>query len=150
MAPMPDKNTDKNPDSESVIKDLMDRIAGQGEESKGQSSFPVTIVLVGILVIFISILGIKLAWAKRKAAELAIQVRRAEEEKKRAKENVRLGDNATARQAASEEAKAREKEILSLKARLAKRQSDKDVMAEELKAVTDWDDIKVVDGRGTP
>ena len=46
-------------------------------------------------------------------------IRRAEEEKKRALENVKLGENSTARQLAQEEAKARGQEVLGLKAKLA-------------------------------
>lgn len=141
---MPQKEPEQQ-QAENLIGSLMDRIAGSGE--KASSSGPVTLVLLGLLVLVVSILGIKLAWAKRKAAELAVQVRRAEEEKKRAEENAKLAENSTTRQAAQEEIKALSKDVLGLKARMAKRHSEQKELAEQLKPVTSWDDIVVVDGR---
>ena len=143
---------DKQPDEKELIGSLMDQIAGKGEGDKKESSssWPVTMVMLGVLVLVISILGFKLAWAKRKAAELAVKVRRAEEEKTRAEENVKLGENATARQAANEEVKARSLEVLGLKARIAKRHTEQKAMVEQLSPITSWDDINVVDGRESP
>ena len=77
-----------------------------------------------------------------------MQVRRAEEEKKRAEESAKLAENSTARQAAQEEIKALSKDVLGLKARIARRHAEQKEMAAQLKPVTSWDDIMVVDGRG--
>ena len=99
------------------------------------------------VVLFISILGIKLALAKRKAVELAIQVRRAEEEKKRVEEAIKLNENSDIRQVIQEEIKTCQKEVLRLKARMAKRQSIQKEIADQLKSITSWDDIIIIENR---
>ena len=143
MANQPDQGTKPE---ENLLSGLMKQIAGDGEDKKS-SSFPVTMVLIGIMVLIISLMGIKLALAKRQAAKLAVQVRRAEEERKRLKEKIELSDNATERQASHEEVKALTKEILGLNARIAKRQSDHLKSVSQLQAITSWDDVVVVDSR---
>lgn len=132
--------------AEDLISGLMKRVTGDGG-AKGGSSFPVTLILVGILVVVISIMGFQLAFAKRRAAELTVKIRRAEEEKKRAEENVKLGENSTARQVAQEEVQARGKEVLGLKAKLARRHQEHKRALGKLKGITSWDDIVIIDGR---
>ena len=139
------------PDSEeksekNLLSDLMKQIAGDGEDKKS-SSFPVTMVLVGVVVLIVSLMGIKLALAKREAAKLAVQVRRAEEEKKRVKEKIELSNNSTERQTAQEEIKALTKEIFNIKARIATRHASHRRRVDELKGLTSWDDVIVLDSR---
>lgn len=137
---------DKDKSEKNIISDLMNQIAGTGEDKKS-SSFPVTMVLVGILVLVLAVFGIRMAMAKRKAAKLAYKIRKIEEEKERARENEKLAENSTARMTAKEEVKALGKEILQLKANMAMRMSDHKAEVEKLQAVTSWDDIVVVDAR---
>jgi len=140
---MPDQKQDK---PENLLSSLMKQIAGTGEGKKS-SSFPVMMVLVGIVVLVVSIMGIKLALAKRKAAKLAAQIRKSEEEKIQAQENLKLASNTTARQTAREEIAALTKETLGLKARMARRQAAHEESIKELEGITSWDDIEIVDAR---
>lgn len=131
---------------ENLLSGLMKQVVGS-EGGNSPSSFPVTMVLIGIVTLIISFMGIKLALAKRKAAQLAVQVRRSEEEKKRIKEEMQLAENSEKRQAAQEEIQELTKEILGLKAQIAKRQAAHLEYVDGLKGVTSWDDIVVVDSR---
>lgn len=137
---------EEKPKEENLLSDLMKQIAGDGEDKKS-SSFPVTMVLIGVVVLIVSLMGIKLALAKRQAAKLAVQVRRAEEEKKRVKEKLKLSENSTERQTAQEEIKALGKEVLGLKARIATRQAAHRRHVDDLKGLTSWDDVVVLDSR---
>lgn len=141
-------NQDEKEQAEDLISGLMKRIAGDGEDKKSSSSFPVAMVLLGIVVLIISFMGIKLAWAKRKAAELAVQVRRAEEEKKRAKEDLELANNSAEREAAQGEIEALTVEVLELKKEIADRQVQHTKDMKQLEGVTSWDDVIVVDSSG--
>ncbi len=136
----------ENGQGEKLLSALMGAITGTGEGQK-PSSFPVTMVLIGFVVLVISVFGIRMALAKRRAAQLTAKIRKIEEEKEQAKEKEKLAENSTARQAAREEVSALGKEILKLKARIAKRHVDHEKDVEELKSVTSWDDILIVDRR---
>jgi len=129
-----------------LLSSLMDSITGVGEGQK-PSSTPVTLVLVGLVVLLISVFGIRMALAKRKAAQLAAKIRKIEEEKEQAKEKEKLAENSAARQTAKEEVAALGKEVLGLKAKIASRHAEHKKDVEELKSVTSWDDILIVDAR---
>jgi uncharacterized protein YxeA len=141
---MPDKTEEKS--EKNLLSDLMNQIAGSGEDGKSPS-FPVTMVLIGIMVLVLAVVGIKMAFAKRRAAELAYKIRKAEEEKAQAEEDVKLGENSEARYVANEEVKARQREILNLKAKMALRTAAHKNEVKKLESVTSWDDIEVVDAR---
>lgn len=128
-----------------LLTSLMKQISGD-EEGK-PSSFPVTMVLLGFVVLVVSLMGIKLALAKRKAAQLAVQVRRAEEEKARIKEQAELGANEEERKKVDEVVRVLSKEVLGLKAKIALRHRDHREYVRELDGITQWDDIVVVDNR---
>jgi len=147
---MPPEEKKEESQAGDIVSSLMKRIAGGGEEAAKSSSFPVTLVLVGILVLVISIFGIRMAFAKRKAAELAAKIRKIEEEREQAKEKEKLAENSAARLAARDEVKALGKEILGLKAKMAHRQSAHEKEVEKLRSVTSWDDIVIVDARKNP
>jgi len=134
-------------ETESLLKSLMDKVSGGEGESEKASSLPVTLVIIGILVVIVSIIGIKLAFAKRKAAELASKLRKAEEEKAQAVENAKLAENSNARQTSWEEIKALDIEIQELHKQIDARRLAHEETAKELKSITSWDDIKIVDGR---
>lgn len=132
-------------DATNLISSLMEKVAGKGD-SKG-SSLPVTLILVGIIVLILAVSGLKMAFTKRKAAKLAAQIRKAEEEKKRVEENLKLTDNAIVKQAHWEEIRAISKEILVLKSKMAIRQIAHKKAVKSLQLVTSWDDIEIMDGR---
>lgn len=139
---------EQQPQAEGLIKSLMDKVAGEGGQSEKASSFPVTMVIIGILVLIVSVIGIKLAFAKRKAAELASKLRKAEEEKAQAIENEKLAENSNARQTARDEVKALDDEIRELTDQMEARKVKHEETVKELQGITSWDDIEIVDGRG--
>jgi len=141
---MPDQ--EEKLEEKDLLSGLMKQISGDGEDSKS-ASFPVTMVLVGIVVLIVSFIGIKMALAKRKAAELAYKIRKIEEEKAQAEEKVKLGKNSTARLAAKDEVKALQREILGLKAKMAMRAANHTEAVDKLRSITSWDDIEIVDAR---
>lgn len=131
------------------LHDIMDAVTGRAKESE-KASWPVTLFLLAGLVIAISFLGIKLAMAKRKAAELAIKMRRAEEEKARAEEDAKLKENKDEQKEAWTRVRERSKEILSLKAQMIVRMKKHEQAVKDLQAITSWDDFVVVDDREQP
>jgi hypothetical protein len=132
-----------------AVASLMKAIVGPPETGKGAASWPATLILVGLLVLFVSILGIQLALSKRKAAKLAAEVRQLEEEKTRLQEEAKLISNEEIRTAAYEAVRGYTQEILDLKARLALREKRHVDAAKGLQSITSWDDIVVV-GRRAP
>jgi len=120
------------------LQDLMGMLTDQGGS---KASWPVMLfVLAGIVIIF-SVMGIRMAMAKRKAAELASKLRKAEEEKVQAAEAAKMIGNADDRKAAFEAIKVLNKDVLSLKAKMVKRSVDHHALLEDLKSVTSWDDL---------
>jgi uncharacterized protein YxeA len=131
---MPEKQTHP-------ISDVMDMVTGRGGNEK--ASWPVMLVLIIVVVIVLAIVGVKMALAKRKAAELAFKIRKAEEKKKQAEEDSKLRQNSEDKQAAWEEVRTLSKEVLSLKAQMAVRSEKHKKHIADLEAVTSWDEIEV-------
>ena len=138
--------TDAQPqDEESGLKKLLDSVAG----SKGEaSSWPVTVFLLSFFVIILSILGIKLALTKRKAADLARRLREQEELNIVAKENEKLATSAEERASTQEVIKEIEIEVAGLRDEIAASKIVHEEYVKELQSVSSWDDIIVVDARG--
>lgn len=133
-----------NPEERSGLQKLMDSVSG----SKGEaSSWPVTVFLLGILVLILAVVGIKMALTKRRAAELARKLREQEESIKVAKENERLAANDEARRDAQEVIKDLEGQITELRDEMDVRKINHEDYVKELQAVSGWDDIVVVDKR---
>jgi septal ring factor EnvC (AmiA/AmiB activator) len=129
---------------ESGLKKLLDSVSG----SKGEaSSWPVTVFLLSFFVIVLSILGIKLALTKRKAADLARKLREQEELNTVAKENEKLADSAESRADAQAVIKELETEISGLKDEITASKVTHEEYVKELQSVSSWDDIVVVDAR---
>jgi hypothetical protein len=129
------------------LHDIMDMVTGRAKESE-KASWPVTLILLAGLVITISILGLRLAMSKRKAAELAVKVRRAEEEKKRVVEAKELEENAHTREALEKKSQDITGKILGIKAQMALRMQKHKEAADGLRSVTSWDEVVVFDARG--
>lgn len=127
------------------IHDLMEMVAGS-KGGKG-ASLPITIILIGGVVLVLAIMGIQLALAKRKAAKLASKLRLEEEARATAKEEVARADSDAKKEAAKKEAAAADKRIQATSLELLDLQSKHQERLKTLSAVTSWDDITVSDKR---
>jgi len=138
--------TDPQPqDEESGLKKLLDSVAGSKGES---SSWPATVFLLSFFVIILSILGIKLALTKRKAADLARRLREQEELNIVAKENEKLSTSEEERASTQEVIKEIEIEVAGLKDEITASKVTHEEYVKELQAISSWDDIVVIDARG--
>jgi hypothetical protein len=126
------------------LQELMDRVAG----AKGDpSSWPVTLFLLGLLVVILSVVGIKLALTKRKAAELARKLREQEEVAKASKEDEKLASNEEVRLEAEKVTQEAQQQVQGFKDELAARKVSHEEYVRELQSITSWDDVVVVDAR---
>jgi len=129
---------------ESELKQLMDKVAG----AKGdQSSWPATVALLAVFVIVLAVLGIKLALTKRKAAQLASDLRRAQEEKIAAEENAKLAANEMMRKDAEEMIKDAQARAETLNNELDAHKVTHDEYVKQLQSISSWEELVVVDGR---
>jgi len=117
------------------------------EGSSGSSSLVVYLIVTALAVIGFSILGWLLVRARREAARLAYELRKKEEEQKRAAEDHKLAQNAADRNEAHKKVKALEEEILGLKKKLEEQKAAQAERTKELEAITSWDDLVIVDKR---
>lgn len=131
-------------DQRSGLKKLLDQIAGIGGD---EASWPVAVFLVSMFILILSILGIKLALAKRKAAQLAAELKQAQEGEKEAKENADLAANEEARKDAEEIIKDAQSKVTTLQNDLVTQKTNHDECVKELQSITSWDSITVVDKR---
>lgn len=133
----------------STLSNLVESIAGSPKEEKSSTgtSFPVAIILIGVVVLIVSVLGIMLVLARRKAARLAAQVRKLEEEKLQLKENQLLEENEEKRAKGEAIIKATEEKIAKTEEALEEVNALGRARAESLASVTTWDDLTVVDKR---
>jgi uncharacterized protein HemX len=127
------------------LSDLTKMVVGEKQGSR--ASWIVMLVLLGGIVIAFAVLGIQLVLAKRRAAELAAELRRAQEGQKQALENAKLADNEEKRKAAQAEAKRLEEKAAQLKAEIDSMKADHASYVADLGSVTGWDNLNVVDGR---
>lgn len=130
---------------EHPLKDLMEMVIGKASDSG--SSLPVTIFLLAALVIGISFVGIKSALTKRKAAKAARELRKLKEEKAQAVENVQLEENAQKKDEAQKRLRVLQKKEATLANQLLDHKLKHDSYVKDLRSVTSWDDITIVDGR---
>ena len=114
---------------------------------KGGSSLVTYLVLIGVAVLGFSIMGWMLVRARRKAALLAARLRLLEEEKIQAEEDAKLADNEERRLIASVRINAATDEIRELKEHLEGLVEENLVRSGTLVAITDWDDLVVIDKR---
>lgn len=118
--------------------------SGDGAPSSG-SSLVVYLILAGIAVLGFSIMGFLLVRARRKAAKLAYELRKKEEEQKQAVENAQLEKNAEKREASNEKARKLQGEIDGLKKNLEDQKVVAASRAQALSDATTWDDLVIVD-----
>lgn len=107
----------------------------------GGSNLVVYLIVVGIAVLGFAIMGWLLVRAKRKAAALAYELRKKEEEQKRAAEEHKLAQNNVERDAAHKKVHKLEGEIQGLKKGL---EAQRELTAKRAQAVADatsWEDL---------
>ena len=128
----------------SPIQDIMDTIAGRSEKG---ASWPVMFFLLAALVIGVSVVGLKVAFTKRKAAKLARELRTLKEEKICAAEDARIKENEEKAKAAHVRLRELHKKEVALAHELLDNKVAHSSYVKELESVTSWDDIMIVGGR---
>jgi hypothetical protein len=131
-------------DKKTGLQTLLGEISGVGET---KASWPATLFLIGFLVLLVSLLGIKLALTKRKAADLAKDLREKNEEIARAKEAEKLTKNEEERTRAHIVLIDSESKVNQIKLDMEKYRVDHEACMYELSSISNWDDIIVVDDR---
>jgi len=142
---MPDKEEEKTSLLVNLVKTATERKDSEG--SSGSSSFVVYLIITAMAVIGFSILGWLLVRSRREAARLAYELRKKEEEQKRAAEEHKLAKNGTERNEAHKKVKKLEGEIQELKKKLDAQKVAHDDRVKSLEEITTWDDLVVVDRR---
>jgi hypothetical protein len=135
---------EQDPLDKPELQRLLDTVAGTGGD---KSSWPATVFLLTIFIILLSVLGIKLALTKRKAAELASELRSVKEKETEAAENAKMAQNEIERTNAAETVKDAQLHIDEIKEGLQQAQAEHQQYVKELQSVTNWDQINIVDGR---
>lgn len=132
------------------LVDLSNKAAGKVEETKptSASSFPVYLILIGIVVIAFAVMGWLIVRARRQAAQLSYELRKKEEEQKRLVEDAKKVQNETARQEAESKIATLNASIEELKKKLSESEAAAAERAKALTQATTWNDITVVDKRG--
>lgn len=145
---MPEQKQTKEEEAGPVdlLTKLIDKATTAGGEGSqmSSSSTPVYLIIAGIVMLGFSIMGFMLVRARRKAAKLASDLRKAEEDKVRYEEDSKLADNSTYRLEAANRAAMSMIRINSLKKELDELEKDRDKRAQSLKKVTNWDDLIVI------
>jgi len=147
---MPDEKVkEEKAEKPNLLVDLV-KAATEKKESSGSksgSSFVVYLIIVGVAVLGFSIMGLLLVSARRKAAKLAYELRKKEEEQKRAAEDHKLAKSGEERNAAHKKVKALEGDIQGLKEELQSTQEVAKKRRTAIEQATSWDDLVVVDKR---
>lgn len=141
--------TTTNDTRKSTLWGLVDRIVGTGGQRSG-TSFPATLILLGVVVVIFSAMGVTLVLSRRKAARLAAQLKRVEEEKAQAEENFRLDLNKAKRHEHTVEINRLDLHVRDLKVQIEGLEERNRHTVEDIAKITDWKDFVVVDKRGQP
>lgn len=131
---------------EQLLLDLVDKAAGKAEDSKG-SSLPLYLIVTAVVVICFAIVGWMAVRAKRRAAQLEYDLRKKEEEQKRAVEQAQLAQNADERALAEAKVDGLTEDIQRLKGELELNEVAAAERAKTLAQAASWDDLVVVDKR---
>lgn len=124
---------------------IVDRVVGtkvgSSSSSGGGSSIVVYVVLIGVAVLGFAIVGWLLVRSRRRAAQLAYELRKKEEEQKRVAEDHKLAKNAKARSVAHKKVKQLEAGIQGLKKKLEDQKKRQAIRAKALEDATSWKDL---------
>lgn len=146
---MPDEK-EKPAEKPSLLVDLV-KVATEKKKdpagSSGSSSLVIYLIVTAIAVLGFSILGWFLVRARREAARLAYELRKKEEEQKRAAEDHKLAKNGQERNEAHKKVKLLQGEIDELKKKLEAQKAAHAERTKTLEKITSWDDLVVVDQR---
>ena len=113
----------------------------EGTSSRGSSNIVVYLLVLGAVVIGFSIMGWLLVRAKRRAAELAYELRKKEEEQKRVAEDHKLAKNNAARDAVHKQVHQLEGQIQELKEKLGVQRELAATRAKAVADATSWEDL---------
>ena len=142
-----EKETTTAEEAKNLLSGLVDKVTGSEKAQTPQSSLPIALIIAGIAVIGFAILGFLLMQAKRKAAKLASELRKKEEEHTQAAENEKLATNDEERKAAVAKADAIKGEINQLHNQLTALDEANKERRKTVAELASWDDLVVVDKR---
>lgn len=136
----------ENSTSTQLLLDLADKAAGKAADSKGSSVFAF-VLFAALAAICFAIVGLSAVAAKRRAAQLEYELRKKEEEQKRALEQVKLETNQVKRDDAMLLAHNLIEEIDGLTKQVEANEAEAVARTKALAQATTWDDLVVVDKR---
>lgn len=141
-----DKKDQESGGIEQLLLNLVDKAAGKGGDSKG-ASFPVYVVLTGVVCLLFALVGFMAVRAKRRAAQLEYDLRKKDEEQKRLAEQLLLEQNDTKRAEAEDQVTKLTDDIQGLKKELEVVGSAAADRSKALAQAASWDDLVLVDKR---
>lgn len=146
--PQPSDPTTKTPSPNPFFSSFVAAVTGRGSESK-QFPWPVTLVVVLISAVFGAVFWARMVFVNQRAAKLASELRKAQNRQEQAHGDACMEANEKRRSQLA--AKAKKQKLLAehLEYKVAKRLAQKHKYSEQLKKVASWDDLVVVDKRGT-
>jgi uncharacterized protein HemX len=129
------------------LLELSNKASGKSEDASSGSSFPVYIILTGLVMLGFAIMGWLAVRAKRQAAQLEYELRKKEEELARSREQVKLDQDAEIRKTAEGKVAGLTSSIQELKEKLQVIEVDAADRARALAKATSWNDLVVTGGR---
>jgi hypothetical protein len=131
---------------EQALLALVDKAAGKAEDSKG-SSFPVYLILTGLVMLGFAISGWLAVRARRRSAQLEYELRKKHEEQLEAVERATLIISADMRSSAESKVQVLSSEIRQLQLKITENSSKSADRAVMLAQATSWSDLVIVDKR---
>lgn len=128
--------------------DLTRSMVGKVVGSSGRTtSLLPALLIVAVLVLTVSVICVKVLFSRRKVGKMMREMRLADEEKIQALEDEVMAECGEERAAAQEVAEAAEDKVTRLKDQIRERRAKHAALMSELRAVTNWDDLDVIDAR---
>jgi uncharacterized protein HemX len=129
------------------LRELANKAAGSTDGGRAASSFLPTLLIIAALIVTVVVVCVKILFSRRKVERMMSKMRLADEEKIQALEDEELAECEEARQAAQLKIQAIEEEVEDLKEQIQERRWKHAEFVNELHAVVNWDDLKVIDAR---
>jgi len=128
--------------------DLTRSMVGRVVGSSGRAtSFLPALLIVAVLILTVSVICVKVLFSRRKVGKMLSKMRRADEKKIQALEDEELAECEEERRAAQEVAGEAERTVAELKDQIQARRVAHAELMNELRAVTNWDDLEAIDAR---
>lgn len=131
---------------EQLLLELADKAARRVEDSKG-SSFPVYIILTGLVMFGFAIMGWLAVRARRRSAQLEYELRKKKEEQEQAAERAALVINADMRSSAESRVQVLSSEVRQLQLKIDENRNKAADRAKALAQASSWADLVIVDKR---